>query len=78
MFAGQCEVNDRIAGRVAKACSSVGAQVTHEFVSISWNACGMEQGVIDCADLLDAGPSWDVLMLQEGPYSESYHTQSGH
>ncbi len=58
--------------------TSTGADVVgsgadcHSMVAMSWNACGMQEGVIqDVADLLDGGPVWDILLYQEGPYTEN-------
>ena len=43
----------------------------YKFVAITWNACGMEAGFVqDLVAQLDAGPRWDAIFLQEGPYSE--------
>eukprot|EP00959_Pyramimonas_sp_CCMP1952_P053596 1121096-Pyramimonas_sp.AAC.1 len=46
-----------------------------EFVVLSWNANGMEEGKTrDAADVLDtdtdSGTRWDVLLYQEGPFAE--------
>ena len=58
------------------------AVLDENMVAISWNACGMKDGVIqDVGDLLDEGPLWDVLMYQEGPYTQEVThkvLESGH
>ena len=63
--------------------SAVFERPLDKLVVISWNACGMQGGVIDdVADLLDAGSSpWDLLLYQEGPYEEAVTErtlESGH
>ena len=44
-----------------------------DFVAISWNACGMEQGAVDdLAELLESDNIfWDVVLIQEGPAGDS-------
>ena len=47
------------------------ARLETKLVTITWNACGMEEGAInDAVALLDNAIRWDVVMLQEGPFTE--------
>ena len=41
-----------------------------KFVTVTWNACGMEQGaILDTIAMLE-GCRWDAILIQEGPASE--------
>ena len=64
--------NDDEGGRARSATDAeMNFDEAEEFVAMTWNACGMEQGVIeDVGALLGDEERWDACMNQEGPYAE--------